>query len=61
MRDNAKLFVLIKNLFTYLGLDRRTVEKRWLEVYELTACNLINYGKIEEAVSLLEQMVTIRE
>jgi hypothetical protein len=28
-------------------------------VYELTAWNLINYGIIKEAVSLLEQMFTI--
>ena len=61
MRDDAKLFVLMHSLLTHPGLDRQTVDRRWLEVYELTAWNLINYGKIKEAVSLLEQVVQIRE
>jgi hypothetical protein len=61
MQDDAKLFVLMNSLLTHLGLDRQTVNRRWLDVYELTAWNLINYGKIKEAVSLLEKVVTIQE
>jgi tetratricopeptide (TPR) repeat protein len=61
MQDHAKLFALMQRLLTYLGLDRQTVDRRWLEVYELTAWNLINYGKIKEAVLLLKQVVKIRE
>ena len=61
MRDDANLFILIHNLFTYLGLDRHIVDRRWVEVYELTARSLINSNKIKEAVSLLEQVVKIRE
>lgn len=30
-------------------------------MYELTAKNPVNYGKVKEAVSLLEQVVKIRE
>jgi hypothetical protein len=61
MRDDIKLFVLMQSLFTYLSLDPRTVDRDWLAVYDLTACNLVNYGKVKDAVSLLEQVVKIRE
>jgi tetratricopeptide (TPR) repeat protein len=61
LRDDAKLFVLMNNLLTYLSLNRLTVDERWLPVYDLTARNLVNYGKVREAVSLLEQVVKIRE
>jgi hypothetical protein len=54
MRDDAHLAVLMHRLLTRLGVDGQTVNRRWLEVYELTAWNYINYGKIKEAVSLLE-------
>ena len=61
MRDDAKLFVLMHSLFTHLRMDPGTVDRRWLAVYALTAWNLINYDKNKEAVSLLEQMVKIKE
>jgi hypothetical protein len=61
MRDDANLTVLMYYLSTHLELDRQTVNRRWLDVYELTAWNFINYGKIKEVVSLLEQVVKIRE
>ncbi|KAL8724130.1 MAG: hypothetical protein Q9166_008117 [cf. Caloplaca sp. 2 TL-2023] len=41
--------------------DRRKMEERWLPVYELTARNLVHYGKVKEAVLLLEEVVKIRE
>jgi tetratricopeptide (TPR) repeat protein len=61
MRDDAKLFVLMNKLITYLSLNRLTVDEKWLPVYDLTARNLVNYGKVREAVSLLEQVVKIKE
>jgi tetratricopeptide (TPR) repeat protein len=61
MRDDAKVFTLMNQLSTYLGLDRLTINPRWLEVFDLTARNLQNSGKDKEAVSLLEQVVKIRE
>jgi hypothetical protein len=61
MRDDVKLFVLMNNLLTYLSLNRLTVDEKWLPVYDLTARNLVNYGKAREAVSLLEQVVKIQE
>jgi hypothetical protein len=61
LRDDARLFVLVHNLMTHLGLDRHTVDRRWLEAYELTGRNLVYYGKPNKAVSLLEQVVKIQE
>ena len=61
MRDDAKLFSLMQSLLFHLGLDRKTADRRWLGLYELTGRNLVNYGKCKEAVSLLEQVVKIRE
>ena len=61
MRDDATLFMLMHRLTGHLGLDRLTVDPKWLAVYDLTARNLINYGKSKEAVSLLEQVVKIQE
>jgi tetratricopeptide (TPR) repeat protein len=57
----TQLFALMNNLSTYLSLNRLTVDERWLPVYYLTARNLVNYGKVREAVSLLEQVVKIQE
>jgi hypothetical protein len=61
MRDDVKLFVLMRNLFTYLNLGQHTVDERWLSAYDLTARNLLNHGRVKEAVSLLEQVVKIKE
>jgi tetratricopeptide (TPR) repeat protein len=61
MRDDTNLFVLLNNLFTHLGLDRSTVSERWVKVYDLTARNLKNYGKVMEAARLLKQVVEIKE
>jgi len=61
MRDDVKLFVLMNDLLTHLSLNRLTVNEKWLPVYDLTARNFLNYGKVREAVSLLEQVVKIRE
>ncbi|ERF74884.1 hypothetical protein EPUS_09291 [Endocarpon pusillum Z07020] len=61
MRDDARVFVLMNKLLAHLGLDGQKVEERWLVVYKLTAKNLINYGKVGKAVSLLEQVIKIKE
>ena len=61
LRDEATLFMLMQSLTAYLGLSRLTVDPQWLAVYDLTARNLINYGKVEEAVPLLEEVVKIQE
>ncbi|KAF7505264.1 hypothetical protein GJ744_001127 [Endocarpon pusillum] len=61
MRDDARLFALMSNLLTHLGLNQQKIEEKWLAVYELTAWNLINYGKVKEALSLLEQIIKIRK
>jgi tetratricopeptide (TPR) repeat protein len=61
IRDDARVFMLMNNLLAHLGLDRQNVEERWLAVYKLIARNLVNYGKVKEAVSLLEQVVKIEE
>jgi tetratricopeptide (TPR) repeat protein len=61
MRDDAKVFVLMQRLLIHLGLDRQTVDKKWLELYDLMARNLVNYGKANKAVAVLEQVVKIRE
>jgi NB-ARC domain len=44
MRDDAKLAGLMHRLFTFLGLDRMTVDSQWLPLYDLNARNLHNYG-----------------
>lgn len=61
MRDDAKVFILMDELFTHLGLNQSIADARWLTVYDLTARNLQNYGKVEEAVSQLEQVTRIRK
>ncbi|KAI4127097.1 MAG: hypothetical protein LQ338_003383 [Usnochroma carphineum] len=61
MRDDAKLSVLMSNLMTYLILDPLIVDAKWLPVYDLTARNLVDFGRSPEAVPLLEQVVQIRE
>ncbi|CRG88256.1 Nephrocystin-3 [Talaromyces islandicus] len=61
MRDDAKVFELMDNLCTYLGLDQVTVDRRWLNVYNLYARTLHFNGKAKAAAPLLEQVVKIQE
>ena len=61
MRDDAKLFDLINRLMNHLELDQCIVDSRWLHVYELTARNFYKLGRFQEVVSLLEQLVKIKE
>jgi len=45
---------------THLGVDKSTVDPRWVELYDLVGRNLLNYGKVRDAVRLLEEVVRIR-
>ena len=60
MRDDAILSALLQRLFTYFGLDRLTVDARWLGLYHLSGLHLFNYGKIKEAVVVLKEVVRIK-
>ena len=60
LRDDAKLFDLMEDLLSHLRLDRMTVNSKWLEVYDLRARNLKDYGRPDEAVSLMNQVVKIK-
>ena len=61
MRDDAKLFNLVRSLLNHLGLDPCTIHMKWVDVYELTAENLHDLGRVKQAVSLLEQLVKFTE
>ena len=60
LRDDIKLFNLMDGLLSHLGLDRITVDPKWLELYDLRARNLKDYGRSEEAVTLMNQVVKIK-
>jgi tetratricopeptide (TPR) repeat protein len=61
MRSDAKLFMLMKKIFTCLGLERANVERPWMGVYDLAVRNLVNHGKVKVAIPLMEKVVKIRE
>jgi tetratricopeptide (TPR) repeat protein len=61
MRDDARLFNLLQSFFKQLSVSPTAPSKEWLSLYDLMARNLLNMGKIEEAVQLLEQMVKAQE
>ena len=60
MRADETLFTLLDRLCTHLGLDKSTVDPRWVRLYMLIGCNALNYGKVRDAVRLLEGVVQIR-
>ncbi|KAL8721873.1 MAG: hypothetical protein Q9181_007615 [Wetmoreana brouardii] len=61
LRADAKLSIFMSSLTSYLGLDPLIVDARWLPIYDLIATNSIYYGQSKKALSLLEQLVQIRE
>ena len=61
MRSDAKLFTLLEKMCAHLNLDGMQVDERWLGIYNLMGSNLINHGKVKEAVSMLEHVVKVRE
>jgi tetratricopeptide (TPR) repeat protein len=61
MRDDSRLFSLMNGLFSKLSLNSGTARKEWVSLYNLAGRNLHNYGRVKEAVSLLEEVVKIQE
>jgi tetratricopeptide (TPR) repeat protein len=61
MRADVKLLILMEKIYVSLRLDQLKVAHAWVGLYDLTARNLGNHGKVNEAVSLLKQVVKIRE
>lgn len=61
MRDDERLFDLMEKLFCHLGLDEMDVDHGWMGLYDLRARNLKDLGRIKEAVSLMEQVVKVKE
>ncbi|EXJ80944.1 hypothetical protein A1O3_07232 [Capronia epimyces CBS 606.96] len=61
MRADAALFVLIDHMFTHLNLHRSTVAPQWLGMYELSAQSLLDRGKPNDAVQLLEEVIKIQK
>ena len=61
MKDSALVDSLMQGLFSELGLNMHTMKGEWLNIYDLTARNLRQYGKPSRAVLLLDQIVRFRE
>jgi tetratricopeptide (TPR) repeat protein len=61
MRDDTTLFMLLSRLCARLGLEKSSVDAQWIELYDLIGRNLENYGQVREAVTLLKEVVRIRE
>jgi tetratricopeptide (TPR) repeat protein len=61
MRDDGTLFLLLDRLCSHLGLDKTTVDPRWVDIYLLIGGNLLDCGKIREAVQVLKEVVRIFE
>ncbi|MDI1493452.1 MAG: hypothetical protein OHK93_005242 [Ramalina farinacea] len=61
MKDSALVDSLMQGLFSELGLNMHTMKGEWLNIYDLTARNLREYGKPSRAVLLLDQIVRFRE
>jgi hypothetical protein len=61
MRSDGQVFDLVHGLLGHVGADRIAVKQQWLEIYSLSSRNLVNYGRVKEAVSVLEHVVTIRK
>jgi tetratricopeptide (TPR) repeat protein len=61
LRDDARLCVLLSDIFGLLKVDSATPRQEWLILYDLAAGNLLDLGKTSKAVQLLEQVVKIRE
>ncbi|KIW10708.1 hypothetical protein PV08_11672 [Exophiala spinifera] len=60
MRDDGTVFRLLERLCTHLGLDKSTVNMGWVALYDLIGRNLVNYGKVQAAVRVLEEVARIQ-
>ena len=61
MRADTKLLTLVSGLIKHLTLNPLIVNAEWLPVYDLSSRNLVNCGHTRKAISLLGQVVQIRE
>jgi hypothetical protein len=61
MRQDLRLSHLLKDIFIELGKSPDKPLKEFLPLYDLQARNLLDMGKNQEDVALLEQVVKIRE
>ncbi|ERF70367.1 hypothetical protein EPUS_05186 [Endocarpon pusillum Z07020] len=61
LQIDTELFTLMRQLFIWLNLDDLTVTEKWLPLYGLYGDYLNQCTKSKAAVTVLEQVVTIRE
>ncbi|KAL5312995.1 hypothetical protein ACEPPN_019421 [Leptodophora sp. 'Broadleaf-Isolate-01'] len=61
MRQDSRLGPLIQDTFLELGQNPDEPSEEFLPLYDLQARSLMNLGRNKEAVTLLEQVVQIRE
>lgn len=56
-----QLFALIQKIFSCLGIEQRKFDQSWLGLFELSALNRKDCGKVKEAIILLEDIEKIRQ
>ena len=61
MRDDKTLLLLLERLCSHLGLNKFSVDQRWVGLYKLIGRNLLNHGKVRDAVRVLEEVVRIEQ
>jgi tetratricopeptide (TPR) repeat protein len=61
LRDDARLFALLSDIFSLLKVDSTTPRREWLILYNLAASSLLRLGKTSKSVQLLEQVIKIRK
>ncbi|KAK5069263.1 hypothetical protein LTR64_008443 [Lithohypha guttulata] len=60
-RADTKLYALLQALFASLGLERLQVEQAWIGLYHLAGQASQRHGRIQEAVTVLAEVVEIRK
>lgn len=60
LRVDKELLALIQDLFSRLSLDPQVADEKWVELYDLSGRNVISYGRLKQAVALLEQRLRSR-
>ena len=61
MRQDSRLGQLMQDMFLELGQNPREPSEEFLPLYDLQARSLTNLGRDKEAVTLLEQVIKIKE
>jgi predicted GNAT family N-acyltransferase len=59
IRGDSTLFLLLDRLCSHLGFHKTTVNPRWVRLHLLIGRNLLDCGKVREAVQVLEEVVRI--